>query len=79
MLAFACCRGAEDDMWLQEVMLGCDTELFETVRKAGSMGTQVDSVPIAGILHSLGGTPLKLQEDVFRNWHPHIFMFACAR
>ncbi|CAJ1354384.1 unnamed protein product [Effrenium voratum] len=22
-----------DDMWLQEVMLGCDTELFETVRK----------------------------------------------
>lgn len=23
-----------DDMWLQEMMLGCDTELFETVRKA---------------------------------------------
>jgi len=21
-------------MWLQEMMLGCDTELFETVRKA---------------------------------------------
>ena len=25
---------AKDDMWLQEMMLGCDTELFETVRKA---------------------------------------------
>ena len=24
----------KDDMWLQEMMLGCDTELFETVRKA---------------------------------------------
>eukprot|EP00435_Cladocopium_sp_Y103_P066704 s29_g29.t1 len=25
-----------DDMWLQEMMLGCDTELFETVRKAAA-------------------------------------------
>ncbi|CAK9020444.1 unnamed protein product [Durusdinium trenchii] len=29
-----------DDMWLQEMMLGCDTELFETVRKDAGPGAR---------------------------------------
>ncbi|CAK9019590.1 unnamed protein product [Durusdinium trenchii] len=35
------CAGPEtDDMWLQEMMLGCDTELFETVRKDAGPGAR---------------------------------------
>lgn len=33
-----CGGSAEDDMWLQEMMLGCDTELFETVRQVRVFG-----------------------------------------